>query len=62
MKVEFNNYYRIMRVHIEETDMCTTCTRTNRCPLILMLKDNLAALKRQSVRIDECWMHKKKGV
>lgn len=61
MKTEFINGYRIMRVFIEPTDICINCSRTKHCPLISVLQDDIAALKRPSVRINECRMHKTKG-
>lgn len=61
MRMEFNTL-RMMRVYLEDTDKCKTCANTGSCPLIFMLKDNLAALKYPSVRVDRCKMHKKRGV
>ena len=53
MRVKFNgngSFY----VVLEDLDLCLDCTRKTRCPLILTLKDNVTALRSESIRIDYC--------
>ncbi|MEI8390474.1 MAG: hypothetical protein WCG23_11395 [bacterium] len=60
MRVKFNgngSFY----VVLEDLDLCLDCTRKTRCPLIHTLKDNVTALRSESIRIDYCRLHKKRG-
>ena len=48
-------------VVLECQDICFECANKTRCPLIGTLKDNITALRSESIIIEHCRFHKKRG-
>ena len=60
MRMEFNEY-RVMRVHVNELDLCIDCKNIGQCPLIRALKDDIAVIRHEVVKIEKCRLYKKRG-
>ena len=43
-----------VQVYTEEADACHSCPNASECPLILMLYNELAILKYESINVEEC--------
>lgn len=60
MRVKFQGYGSLY-VILEDLDLCFDCVNKTKCPLIYTLKDNLTGLRSESIKIDYCRLHKKRG-
>jgi len=59
MKLEFTQL-RVMKVHLESPDLCCDCSKRFVCPLITKLRDKIAVLTHESIRIDECELYSRR--
>nr|BDD44398.1 hypothetical protein 1 [bacterium] len=59
MRMHFNNF-KFMEVLTDELDLCSGCANKYRCPLISTLRNDLAVLRYENVRIDKCKLYTKK--
>lgn len=59
MRMKFNNF-KFMEVYTDELDLCSRCGNKYRCPLIATLRNDLAVLRHENVRIDRCKFYTKR--